>query len=79
MHCNNHRLGMSRQLPIMVVKNTAQEILRLDVLDTQETVQSQPLINCGDQTMTGSGERSTDLYVLSRVEYIFVGAALVLR
>ena len=78
MHCNNHRLGMSRQLPIMVVKNTAQEILRLDVLDTQETVQSQPLIYCGDQTMTG-GERETDLYVLSRVEYIFVGAALVLR
>ena len=78
MHCNNHRLGMSRQLPIMVVKNTAQEILRLDVLDTQETVQSQPLINCGDQTMTG-GERGTDLNVRSRVVYIFVGAALVLR
>ena len=71
MHCNNHRLGMSRQLPIMVVKNTAQEILRLDVLDTQETVQSQPLINCGDQTMTG-GERGTDLNVRSRVVYIFL-------
>ena len=28
IHCNYHRLGMSRQLPIMVVKNTAQEILR---------------------------------------------------
>ena len=27
IHCNNHRLGMSRQLPFMVVKDTAQEIL----------------------------------------------------